>query len=138
MTDANANHDPAAQRGVIPHLIIDGAAKAADFYIKAFGATDLMRMPAEDGVRLMHCYLVVNGGGLMLMDPFPESGDAVQAPAGYLLHLNVDDVQAWWDRAVAAGCEVSMPLADQFWGDRYGHLKDPFGITWSLASPSKP
>lgn len=120
--------------GVTPHLHIDGAAAAADFYKKAFGAEEPMRMPAEDGKRLMHCHLVINGGNLFLCDYFPEHGFAPQTPAGFALHLHVDDVDAWWKRAVDAGCTVEMPLEKQFWGDRYGQVRDPFGVAWTLAS----
>lgn len=117
--------------GVIPYLNLDANAAAA-FYAKAFGAVEVMRMPSQDGKRLMHCHMTVNGGNLLFSDAFPEHGYPLQAPQGYTLHLQVDDVDAWWDRAVKAGCEIAMPLAEQFWGDRYGQLKDPFGVMWSM------
>ena len=124
--------------GVTPHLNIgDGrAAEAIDFYVRAFGAEEAMRMPGEDGKRLMHAHLKINGGSLMMHDDFPEfTGGPVGAPNAVTLHLQVDDADRWFDRAVAAGATVSMPMADQFWGDRYGVVKDPFGHSWSIGSP---
>lgn len=123
-------------RGVTPYLTVSNGAKAADFYKAAFGAEELRRQTAQDGLRLMHCHLRINGGDLLFSDDFSEAG--APKPAAFTLHLQVDDADAWWTRALAAGCAVKMPLADQFWGDRYGQLTDPFGHSWSIASPSKP
>ena len=120
--------------GVVPHIVVSDASAAADFYKRAFAAEEAQRMPAQDGKRLMHCHLYINGGSLMLCDAFPEFGHPLQAPQSFTLHLHVEDVDAWWDRAVAAGAEVVMKLETQFWGDRYGQVRDPFGVTWSLAS----
>lgn len=126
---------------VTPHLVVNGAAEAIDFYTKAFGAEEVQRVPGEDG-RLMHAAITINGDMVMLMDDFPEMRDGKrsdpQALGGtpVLLHLEVPDVDATWQRAVAAGATVVMPLEDQFWGDRYGQLADPFGHVWSLASPA--
>ena len=124
--------------GITPHLNIpDGrAAEAIDFYVEAFGAQEQMRMPAEDGKRLMHAHIIVNGGSLMMHDDFPEyMGGPMAPPSGVTLHLQVDDADRWFERAVAAGATVSMPLGDQFWGDRYGVVKDPFGHSWSIGAP---
>ena len=122
--------------GLTPHIAIRDkrAAEAIDFYKAAFGAQELARAPSDDG-RLMHAYLHLNGGGLILNDDFPEhhQGSYNAVPGGFVLHLQVDDADGWFDRAVAAGATVRVPLADMFWGDRYGHLLDPFGITWSIA-----
>ena len=120
--------------GVIPHIVVSDANAAAEFYKRAFGAEEVLRMPAQDGKRLMHCHLSINGGSLMLCDAFPDFGYPLQAPQSFSLHLHVEDVDAWWDRAVAAGAEVVMKLEMQFWGDRYGQVRDPFGVIWSLAS----
>lgn len=120
--------------GVIPYLSIDAVAASA-FYQKAFGAEEVNRVPADDGKRLMHSCLFINGGLLMMSDAFPEHGHPLEAPRGYMLHLAVDDTQPWWNRAVAAGCEVVTPLEKQFWGDRYGQVRDPFGVTWSIGGP---
>ena len=124
--------------GLTPHLSIrDGrAAEAIDFYKAAFGAEEQMRMPADDGKRLMHAHLTLNGASLMLADDFPEySGKAAGPPEGVTLHLQVTDADATWNRAVEAGATVRMELADQFWGDRYGQLDDPFGHRWSIGAP---
>ena len=76
---------------------------------------------------------------LMLSDDFPEYGDRapVGRPEGQRLHLALEDADQAWSRAVGAGAEVTMPLADQFWGDRYGQLRDPFGHHWSIGAPSR-
>jgi len=124
--------------GATPHLVIPSGrgAEAIAFYEKAFGATERTRQHAEDGKRLMHAHLEVNGGSLMLHDEFPEYGmDADVVPKGVTIHLQVDDADAWWARAIQAGATETMPLADQFWGDRYGNVRDPFGHSWSIGSP---
>jgi PhnB protein len=112
------------------------ASEAAEFYKKAFGAEEIFRNTAEDGKRLMHISLKINGGWLLMSDEFPEFGHAGPRPmGGFTIHLQVDDADAWWDRAVAAGCEIRMPLEDQYWGDRYGNLRDPFDVDWSIGGP---
>jgi len=126
---------PPPVSGVTPHIHPSNASDAAEFYKKAFAAEEAMRMPADDGKRLMHCHLIINGGPLFLADCFPEYGYPHQNAQGYTLHLQVDDPQAWWDRAVSAGAEIAEPMQKQFWGDRYGLLKDPFGIRWSIGGP---
>src|SRR5437868_13118604 len=104
---------------LIPHMTINDNAKAAiEFYKKAFDAEEVGRMPAEDGKRLMHAHLKVNGHDLFLMDAFPEHGSPNTPPAGIMLALRVDDPDEWWARATKAGAHVAVPLADQFWGDR--------------------
>ena len=124
--------------GVTAHLTIRDkrAAEAIDFYKAAFGAEELMRHPTDDG-RLMHAHLKINGGSLMLHDDFPEHmGGPAKEPAGVVLHLQVPDADAAWQRALDAGAQEHFPLKDQFWGDRYGQVKDPFGYTWSIGAPS--
>lgn len=126
--------------GLTPHLAIADkrGTEAIDFYAKAFGATEQARMLADDGVRLMHAHLIVNGASLMMHDDFPEyTGGAMAAPSGVTLHLQVDDTDAWYDRAVAAGATPRMPPEDMFWGDRYAQITDPFGHTWSIGTPVK-
>ena len=126
--------------GVTPHLTIrdNKAAEAIDFYKAAFGAEEMMRMPAQDGKRLMHVHLKVNGGSLMMNDDFPEyRGGASPEPGSVTLHLQVEDADAWWNRAIDAGATAAVPLADQFWGDRYGQLKDPFGHSWSIGASKR-
>ena len=125
--------------GITPHITIRDkkAAEAIDFYKKAFGAEELMRHPTDDG-RLMHASLKINGGHLMLNDDFPEHmGGPSQPAASFVLHLNVPDADAAWKRALDAGAEVRFELADQFWGDRYGQVKDPYGFIWSIGMPVK-
>lgn len=127
--------------GVTPMIQISDnrAAEAIDFYIAAFGATEVRRQPADDGVRLMHAHLHINGASLMLHDEFPEYVGPADvdsgAPRGLTLHLQVDNADRWFDRAVAAGATAAMPVEDMFWGDRYGQVTDPFGYRWSIAHP---
>jgi PhnB protein len=118
--------------GIAPYLSVSDASKAAEFYVKAFGATEAFRYPPDDKGRYLHIHLYVNGGSLMLSDPFPDHGHPHQPAQGYTLHMRVDDVDAWWKRAVDAGAEVVLPLQRMFWGDRYGQLRDPFGVLWSM------
>ena len=135
-----AVHTP---HGIFPHLFVDDAKKAIDFYKSAFGAVELSRHPAPDGKRLMHASLRINDAVLMLCDDFPEhNGGKSQTPKALggspvTIHLQVADVDAVWQQAVAAGGKVELPLADQFWGDRYGMLRDPFGHSWSIGAPIK-
>jgi PhnB protein len=125
--------------GLTPHLVVSSAAKAIDFYKKAFGAREVVRMPAEDGKRVMHAHLHINGASLMLADDFPEfhGGKATPPPSAVTLHLQVDDADAWFARAAKAGAKATMPLQDMFWGDRYGQVMDPFGHRWSIAAAVK-
>lgn len=118
--------------GVTAYISVDGARKAIEFYKAAFGAIERQTMPSEDGQRLMHAQIDVNGAPIFLSDFFPDYGFPPVAPAGFNLHIHVDDAQAWWDRAIGAGCIVAQPLQKQFWGDIYGQLKDPFGVTWAI------
>ncbi len=127
--------------GLTPHLTIPDkrGSEAIDFYTKAFGAVEQVRMPGDDGIRLMHAHLHMNGASLMLADDFPEyhGGGTTPPAAGVTLHLQVDNVDAWYDRAVAAGAEGIMPPEDMFWGDRYSQVKDPFGHRWAIGAPVK-
>ncbi|MFC0102872.1 VOC family protein [Sphingopyxis terrae] len=126
--------------GLTPHIAIADkrASEAIEFYKQAFGAVEQVRMPAEDGVRLMHAHLLVNGSSLMMHDDFPEySGQAMAAPSGVTLHLQVDDADRWYDRAIAAGATSVMAPENMFWGDRYAQVKDPFGHLWSIGHPLK-
>ena len=118
--------------GLTPYLSVDGARKAIDFYVQAFGAIEREAIPNDAGDRLMHAQVDVNGTPLFLSDFFPDYGYPPVAPQAFNLHLHVDDAQQWWDRAVGAGCAVTSPLKEEFWGDIYGQLKDPFGVTWAI------
>ncbi len=126
--------------GITPFLVIrsnQGQAAVA-FYEAAFAAVLAETNVADDGLRLLQAGLRINDGWLMLSDEFPEwRGHGEPEPAGITLHLQIDDADAWMDRAVAAGAVVTMPVADQFWGDRYGQVRDPFGHSWSIGSPIK-
>ncbi len=119
-----------------PHLVCAGAADAIEFYKKAFGAVEMMRLPANDG-KLMHACVEVNGSPVMLVDENPQWGAlSPRALKGtpVTIHLNVGDVDAFVERAVKAGATVKMPVTDMFWGDRYGVIEDPFGHHWSVAT----
>lgn len=125
---------------VTPHIVCREAAKAIDFYKAAFGAEEIMRMPGPDG-RLLHASIRINGAVVMMHDEFPEHGGHSPLALGgtpVTIHLMVDDADAAAARAVAAGAELVMPVEDQFWGDRYGMVQDPFGHRWSIATPSWP
>ncbi|HRD28758.1 MAG TPA: VOC family protein [Caulobacter sp.] len=124
-------------KGVIPYLNVVGAAEAADLYRAAFGAIEHRRMPADDGKRLMHCHLEINGGSLMLSDCFPESGYEHQPSHSFTMQLVVDDIDAWFQRAVDAGLTVTNPVTLMFWGDRWGSLTDRFGVHWAMNQPTE-
>jgi PhnB protein len=127
---------PAGMHSVTPHLICAGAADAIEFYKKAFNATETSRVPGPSG-KLMHASIRIGDSAVMLVDEAPEWGmlgpKALHGSAVYI-HLYVDDVDAFTARAVAAGAKITMPVADMFWGDRYGQLEDPFGHRWSVAT----
>jgi len=130
-----ANPIPPGFHSLSTHLIVNGAASYIDFLQRAFGATELNRAPAPDG-RLMHATLRIGDSMLMLADHFPEFGSqpVVQGNLPFVLNLYVPDADSAWQKAVSAGCEVTFPLADQFWGDRYGQVRDPFGFKWAIAT----
>lgn len=121
---------------VTPHLICEGAAQAIDFYVKAFNAVELARLPGPDG-RIMHAMVQIGDSKVMLADAFSECG--AMSPKGLqdspvYLHIYVEDVDAAMAQAEAAGAKITMPAADMFWGDRYGQLTDPVGHRWSIAT----
>ena len=128
----------AEPKGLIPHLVVKGAAAAIEYYKAALGAEEVARMPAPDG-RLMHATLRVGDATLFLCDDFPEyCGGVTRAPNGptpITLHLCVPDADAAVARAQSAGATVTMPAEDMFWGDRYGLVTDPFGHAWSYSTP---
>ena len=125
---------------VSPHLVVGDGAAAIDFYVKAFNAVELGRVPGPDG-RLMHAALQINGSTVMLNDDFPEYNDGKSSTPTALggtpvtIHLTVTDVDSKFQQAIDAGATVVSALDDQFWGDRYGVLRDPFGHHWSLGQP---
>ena len=135
--NTSARQDPAHVHPVTPHIVCDGAAAAIDFYKKAFGATEMTRLGMDDG-KIMHACLSINGSSVMLVDEFPGMGAVSPTTLGgsaVTIHLTVDDADAWVTRAEAAGATVTMPVAEMFWGDRYGVVRDPWGHQWSMATP---
>jgi PhnB protein len=134
-TAVNELESPAAAPvlgGLTPYLTVDGAGKAADFYVKAFGAKEVARYPVDHKGRTMHIHLHINGSSLMLSDAYPEHGHPLQKPQSFNLTLQVKGIDAWWKRAMEAGATSVMPVQQMFWGDRYGQLLDPFGVMWSM------
>lgn len=127
---------PGSMPALSPHLVCDGAAAAIDFYKQAFGAEEMFRLPGPDG-KLMHASVNILGSMVMLVDEMLGCG-AVSPKTlkgtPVTIHLNVPDVDAFAERAVKAGATVVMPVADMFWGDRYGLLEDPFGHRWSVST----
>jgi len=124
---------------VTPHLTVEGAADAIKFYKKAFGAKELSRMKSPDG-RLMHAMIMIGNSVVMLNDAYPEwGGKGPKALGGtpIAVHLYVEDADKVFKRALKAGATVAMPIADMFWGDRYGLLVDPFGHRWGVATHKK-
>jgi PhnB protein len=125
---------------ITPYLVVSDAAAAVEFYKTAFSAVqdgEAHTMPGTG--KIMHVRLLINGGLIMLSDDFSDMmGGACMTPLALggspiTLALQLEDVQTFWDTAVAAGATVTMPLADQFWGDRYGQVTDPFGHKWSMS-----
>ena len=121
--------------GLVAYLLVDGAVKAAQFYERAFGARIAGMHPPDEQGRTMHVHLHVNGSSLMLSDAYPEHGHPLEKPQGFNLTLMVPDIDARFAHAVAEGATAVMPPADMFWGDRYGQLRDPFGVLWAMNSP---
>ena len=127
---------PPGMHTITPHLVCRHAAQAIDFYVAAFGATELARLAGPDG-KLMHALLQIGDSHVMLMDEAPDMGAlSPQSLKGspVTIHLYVEDVDATVQQAVAAGAEITLPITDMFWGDRYGQLEDPFGHCWSVAT----
>jgi uncharacterized glyoxalase superfamily protein PhnB len=122
---------------ITPHLIVHGATEAIDFYKRAFGARELGRHPEPGGTRLLHALLQIGSSRLMLADAFPEMGGCAQKTEGgsnVTINLYLEDADAVFAQAVAAGATVKMPMMSMFWGDRYGQITDPFGHDWALAT----
>ena len=121
---------------ITPHLVVRDATKAVEFYKQAFGAEVAGMSLGHDG-KVMHASVKIGDSFLMLNDEFPEWQVLSPLSVGgssVTIHIYVEDVDAAFQRAVSAGATVTMPLQDQFWGDRYGKLTDPFGHRWSMAA----
>ena len=129
---------PDGFHSLTPHLTVRNATQAIEFYKKAFGADVLHVAPAPDGKRVMHAALKIGDSMLMLNDEFPDMDGSVGPQpgtnTGIVINLYTEDIDTVFQRAVAAGATTKMPPADMFWGDRYGHLVDPFGHRWALAT----
>ena len=130
---------PEGAYALAPHLVCAGAAEAIDFYKRAFGATEMIRLPGPDG-RLVHASVLINGAMVMLVDEFPGQGPASPKALGgtpVTLHLAATDADAVVERAVREGATLIVPVQAMFWGDRYGMIEDPFGHRWSIATPGE-
>jgi uncharacterized glyoxalase superfamily protein PhnB len=121
---------------ITPHITLRNCAQAIDFYKNAFGAEELGRSLTPDG-KIMHAAIRIGNSLMMMNDEFPGMGRSSAETLGgtnITLHIQTEDVDRLFDRAVKAGAKPTMPVADQFWGDRYGQVVDPFGQSWSLAT----
>jgi len=130
---------PKDMHTITPHLVCDGAADAIEFYKKAFNAVEHARMQTPDG-KIMHAMLTIGDSHLMLVDEFPDYGSVGPNKlkgTPVTLHMYVQDVDQAFAQAVDAGATVKMAVENQFWGDRYGIVTDPFGHSWSLATHVK-
>jgi PhnB protein len=130
---------PDGYHTLTPYLTVRDAVRAIEFYKQAFGAQERGVMKGPDG-KVMHAELMIGDSIIMLGDEMPEYGalsPQSSGGAGMGLHIYIDGVDAAFDRAVKAGARVDMPVSDQFWGDRYGKLTDPFGHKWSIATHTK-
>lgn len=127
---------PDGMHTVTPFLVCDGAADAIAFYQKAFGAGELSRLSTPEG-RILHAAIRIGDSVIMLNDEFPQMGSVGPKKRGgtsVTIHLYVEDADALFAQAVAAGAKVIMPVQDMFWGDRYGLVEDPVGHAWSIAT----
>jgi uncharacterized glyoxalase superfamily protein PhnB len=133
-----ANPIPERYRTVTPYLVVRGAARAIEFYKRAFGAEELSRSPGPDGQLLVHAELRIGDSTIMLCDEMPQMERWVSPSSlggtTVALAIYTEDVDSLYQRAVSAGAKPSMPLWDAFWGDRTGKVTDPFGHEWSLAT----
>jgi PhnB protein len=127
---------PEGYHTATPYLAVDDAAKAIEYYTKAFGAKERVRMDAPGG-KIGHAELEIGDSLVMLSDPFPEASTKPPSELGGTsasVFLYVEDVDAVVKKAVEAGATITMEVADQFWGDRFGTVTDPFGHVWSVAT----
>jgi PhnB protein len=128
---------PEGYHTITPYLSVSDGPAAIEFYKKAFGAKELFRMPGEGGKGISHAEIQIGDSRLMLAEEYPEMnflGPNARGGTSVMLHLYVDDCDAWFKRAVDAGAKVTRPVADQFYGDRGGGVEDPFGHSWYLST----
>ena len=127
---------PAGFNTLSAHLIVDDGVAAIEFYKEAFGAQEIMKLMSPDGKNLMHAQMKIGSSVLMLAGEFPPNCLSPKSRGGssVYLHIYTENADALFDRAVAAGCQIAMPMSDTFWGDRYGQVSDPFGHQWSIAT----
>ena len=135
---AKAKKIPEGFHTLTPHLMIREAAKAIEFYKKAFGAKEVYRMPGPEGSEsVLHAELLIGSSKLLLADDCPEMGRKSPTALGgspVMIHIYVEDADSFFKKAVEAGATVTMPLENMFWGDRYGTLQDPFGHHWGVGT----
>lgn len=139
MSQPAAKPIPDNMHTITPHLVCADAAAAIDFYVKAFNAVELARLPGPDG-KMWHAMVRIGDSPVMLVDEFPDYGSLgpkARNGTSVTMHMYVKDADAAFKQAVDAGATVKMPLEDAFWGDRYGILEDPFGHSWSIATHIK-
>jgi PhnB protein len=130
---------PKGYHSITPYLVVKDASRAIDYYKRAFGAKEISRMDGPNG-KIVHAEIKIGDSMLMLMDEMPGSGSRSPQSLGgspVNIFLYIDKVDDVFHQAVSAGAKVDMPIADMFWGDRYGKLTDPFGHSWSLATHVK-
>lgn len=128
---------PEGYHTITPYIVVNGAAEAIEFYKRAFGAIEIDRAYSPDGKKIMNASIQIGDSRIMLNDEFPEmscKGPLSLGGSPFNLHLYVEDADAVFNQAVAAGATVTMPIDDAFWGDRYGAVTDPFGHHWGIAT----
>jgi PhnB protein len=136
MSKSSTKPIPEGMHTVTPHLVCAGASDAIEFYKKAFNAIETSRLPGPDG-KLMHGSIRIGDSTVMLVDEAPQHGTLGPKSlkgSPVIIHLYVDDADAFVAKAAAAGAKITMPVSDMFWGDRYGQLEDPYGHHWSVAT----
>ena len=127
---------PADYKGVTPYICVKDAARAIEFYKNGFGATEMFRLPMPDG-KIGHAEIKIGNAIVMLADENPETGHVSPQTLGgstVKLHMYVEDVDAFFEKAEAAGAKILIPIANQFYGDRSGRLEDPFGHVWLVST----
>jgi uncharacterized glyoxalase superfamily protein PhnB len=128
---------PEGFHSITPAIVVNGAAEAIEFYVRAFGAKEIDRAATPDGAKILHATIQIGDSRIMLNDEFPEMncrGPLSVGGTSSSLHIYVEDADTIYEQAVAAGATITMPIGDMFWGDRYGQVVDPFGHAWSIAT----